>query len=258
MQMTPSRVLAKLRAGKVANCTGLNMSSSRAASIAAMTGFDCLWLGREHRPNDLSVIEKQILATKEFGADTVVRVPRGSCSDYIHPLEMDATGIMVPHVMSAADARNVVQMTRFYPIGRRPIDGGNADGRYCSIPMAEYVEQANRERFVMIQIEDPEPLDELDEICSIDGIDIVFFGPGDFSHAIGDLGKFTDPRIDKARRQIAETAIKHGKFAGTVAGPANIKEIYDIGYRFIAMGADVLGYGAYCKEQFAHFGCLPD
>ena len=99
----------------------------------------------EHVPNDFSVIQNQILTAKAYDVDILCRVPRGSYSDHIRPLEMDAAGIMVPHVMSLDDAKRVVQMTRFHPIGRRAVDGGNADGAYCGIPFTDYIEQANRE-----------------------------------------------------------------------------------------------------------------
>ena len=129
LEMRPSRTLAKLRSGGVASCCfKLNLADARAAEIAAMAGFDCLWTDREHVPNDLSAVEKIIWAAKAHNADVIVRVPRGSYSDYIRPLELDAAGIMVPHIMSLADAQNVVRMTRFHPVGRRPVDGGNADG----------------------------------------------------------------------------------------------------------------------------------
>ena len=134
MQMRPSRVLKKLRAGKVASCVKLNLADPRAAEIAAMCGVDCVWLDQEHVPNDSRDIENQVRAAKVHDVDAVVRVPRGSYSDLVHPLEMDATGIMVPHVMSLDDARRVVWQTRFHPVGRRPLDGGNADGAYCMIP----------------------------------------------------------------------------------------------------------------------------
>ena len=103
---------------------------------------------------------------------------------------MDASGIMVPHIMSLEDAKRVVWMTRFHPIGRRPVDGGNADGAYCAVDFVQYLQEANENRFLCVQIEDPEPLDELEAIVKLDGIDIVFFGPGDFSHGIGAPGQF--------------------------------------------------------------------
>jgi len=246
--MRPSRVLRKLRAGEVVTCFKLNLVDVRAAEIAARFGFDCLWTCTEHVPNDWSVMEKQILAAKCYDVDMVCRVPRGSYSDYVRPLEMDATGIMAPHVMSLEDARSIVRMTRFHPIGRRPVDGGNADGAYCNIPFTEYLQQANEQRFIILQIEDPEALDDLDAIAALEGYDILLFGPGDFSHAIGAPGQWDHPLVLETRRRVAEAANKHGKFAGAMGTPSNMPELIDMGYRFINIGADVLGLSNYCRE----------
>jgi len=245
MEMRPSKVLEKLRAGEVASCIKINLSDSSVVEIAGMSGFDCVWLDMEHVPSDYSAIGKQILAGKAQGIDVMVRVSRGSYSDHVKPLEMDASGIMVPHVMSLADAKNVVRMTRFHPIGRRPVDGGNADGAYCLLDFNEYLKQANEKRFVMLQIEDPEPMDELEEIASLDGFDILFFGPGDFSQGLGAPGQWDNPELLKAKERVAKVAVKHGKFAGTVGSTANLDSLIDMGYRFISVGADVVGLGQY-------------
>ena len=239
MQMRESKVLNKLRAGKPAFSLKVNSKDSRIVEMMAIHGIDCIWTCTEHVPNDWSVVESQILAAKAYGADTVVRVARGSYSDYIRPLELDATGIMVPHIMSEADARKVAEMTRFYPIGRRPIDGGNADGLFCNISAAEYNEQANRNRFVIVQIEDPEAVDEIDGICQVPGIDMIFFGPGDYSHRLGISGQINHPEVNRIRELVAKKAHEHGIFAGTVAGVGNAREYLDMGYDFLNLGSDV-------------------
>jgi len=245
MNIRKSRVLRKLRNGEVANCFKLNLADGRAAEIVAMSGFDCIWVCMEHVANDWNVVEKQIWASKAYDTDVMVRVARGSYSDYVRPLELDAAGIMVPHVMGVDAAKQVVRMTRFHPVGRRPVDGGNADGAYCSIDFKEYLRQANEERFVVVQIEDPEPLDELDAIASLDGIDMLFFGRGDFSHGIGAPGEWEHPTLLDARRQVVEAALDHGKFAGTVGGLDTYNELVEMGYRFINLGADVLALTEY-------------
>ena len=99
-----SRVLKKLRNGETAISFKTNLSDPRAVEIAAMNGFDCIWTCMEHVPNSIEQVEHQIMACKAYDTDIVLRVRRGSYSDYVVPLEMDATGIMVPHIMSAEDA----------------------------------------------------------------------------------------------------------------------------------------------------------
>ena len=251
IEMRPSNVLQKLRAGGIATCFKMNLADARVAEIVAMTGFDCIWTDVEHVPNDWVVVENIIRTAKAYDVDVLVRVERGSYSGYIRPLEMDAAGIMVPHCMGLDDAKQVVHMTRFHPVGRRPLDGGNADGRYCRVPMADYLKTANEQRLVVLQIEDPEPLAELDAIAALDGVDMLFFGPGDFSQAIGAPGAWDHPDLLAARRKVAATAVKHGKFAGTVGSPDNFDELAGLGYRFINVGADVVGLARYGEALLA-------
>lgn len=247
-RMRPSRVLKKLRSGEVATCLKINLADSRVIEIAAMSGFDCLWADMEHVANDWSMIEKQILAAKVYDVDMIVRVSRGSYSEMIKPLELDAAGIMIPHVMSLQDAKRIVRHSKFHPLGLRPLDGGNADALYTHLPLDEYMVQANEQRFNILQIEDSEPLDELEEIISIPGLDMIFFGPGDFSQSIGAPGQMDHPRILETRKRIADLAVKNGKFAGTVGGLGNFEELVQMGYSFVSLGADVVGLQQYCQN----------
>ena len=247
MNMRKSRVLRQMRNGKVATCTKLNLSDPRAAEIAAMCGFDCIWMDLEHVPNNMLDVENAVRAAKIYDVDVLTRVSKGCYSDIVRPLEGDSTGVMVPHLMSLEEAKQIVYYTKFHPIGRRPLDGGNADGAYCLVDANDYIKQANEERFTVVQIEDPEPLAELEEICALPGIDMIFFGPADFSQGIG-APNSADPRIDETRRLVAKTARKYGKFAGTVGGPGNFDALVEMGYTFISTGADVVALWKYFQE----------
>ena len=246
MQMRKSKVLKKIRDGKTAFCFKLNLSDPRAAEIAAMSGIDCIWADMEHVPTDYSQLENIVRAAKIYDCDVMCRIGRtGGYGDIIRPLEADSTGIMVPHLMSLEEAKKIVYYTKFHPIGRRPIDGGNADGKYCMVSTEDYIKDANNERFTAIQIEDPEPMKELEEICALDGIDMIFFGPADFSQGIGNPCNVSNEETLKARRLVAETARKHGKMAGTVGSVANYKALESEGFNFINLGADVIALTQY-------------
>ena len=240
-----------MRAGQVATCVKLNLADPVLSEIAALAGFDCAWVDVEHLPHTTEQIQNHIRAAKIHDMDTLVRVQRGSYSDLIHPLEMDASGIMVPHLLSLEEAKKIVYYTKFHPVGRRPWDGGYTDGAYCMIPPDEYMKQANKQRFVIVQIEDPEPLDELEEIARLDGIDMLFFGPGDFSQGIGKPAVWDAPEIADATKEIAKIARKYDTFAGTVEGINDFDELAEMGYQFISIGADVIGIGEYFKQLVA-------
>lgn len=251
-----SVTLDKLRRGDVVFSFKSNLTCPHPVEIAAMCGFDCIWVCSEHGSVDASAMESQILAALGAGADIVVRVPRGSYSDLVRPLELNASGIMVPHVMSGADARKIAYNVRFHPVGRRAVDGGNRDGKFCLMPFHEYISFMNENRFVIVQVEDVEAMSELDEICSTDGIDIIFFGPADYSQSIGRPGNIFDSEVVAARRKVAETAIKHGKFAGTVGNLTNCRELIDEGFRFINLGSDVVALGQYCTKTMTEAAAI--
>ena len=182
-----------------------------------------------------------------------MRVEKGSYSDYVKPFEADATAIMVPHVGTAEEARHIVEMTRFRPLGRRPVDGGNPDGRYCQIPVLDYMAHSNAERLLILQIESPEALENVEAIAAVPGYEMLLFGPGDFSHLIGKPGQIDAPEVAAARKRVGQAARKHGKYAmapGMIA-PRTVLEAE--GYSAFTLGADVIGLGHYFTAQIAAF-----
>lgn len=257
--MRPSRVLRKLRAGQAASCFKLNLGDARVAEMAASYGFDALWLCMEHTANDWAEIENQVRAAKVFDVDCLVRVCRGSYSDMIRALELDAAGLIIPHVMNAEDAKEIVRMTRFYPIGRRPIDGGNTDGVYTRVSGLDYLQQANDQRIICVQIEDPESLEVVDEIASVEGIDMLFFGPGDYSHSIGHYGQMDHPEVHAARVKVGQAARKHNKFAATPLAGYSTAQLAGLGYNFFPLSSDIWALRVHLDEiskQFAKDPCF--
>ena len=238
MNKANSKVIEKLRNDELVTSVKMNVTHPIIAAQAAMAGYDMIWLDMEHIPADYNEINQAFLAAKAYGAETVVRVARGSYSDLCRPLEMDCTAVMVPHVMNVEDARQVAHYTKFHPIGRRPIDGGFADGLYCKFNYGDYIEYSNKERLTIIQIEDIEAFEQVEEIAAVPGIDMLFFGPADFAHSLGEPTNLASEKLLSACAKVAEVARKHGKFAGTV-GFRPVKELYDMGYRYINLCADV-------------------
>ncbi len=249
MTPRPSRVLRRLRAGEMPTVLKLNLSDPRVVEIAGLAGADSVWLCTEHVPNDWLGLENQIRAARIHNMDTLVRVGRGSYSDYIRPLEADATGIIVPHVANADEARQIVEWVRFHPVGKRALDGGNIDGQFCLVPLDEYLHHSNTERIVILQIESPEALEHVEAIAAVPGFDLLLFGPGDFSHRIGKPGKLDDPQVVAARKRVAAAARAHGKYAMTAGLIAPFGQLVDEGYRLFGIGADVVGLAGYVKQR---------
>ncbi len=249
MTPRPSRVLKRLRAGELPTVLKINLSDPRVAEIAGLSGVDAVWICTEHVPNDWIGLENQIRAARIHNMDTLVRVGRGSYSDYIRPLEADATGIIVPHVANADEARQIVEWARFHPVGKRALDGGNIDGQFCLLPLDEYLAHSNTERMIVLQIESPEALEHVEAIAAVPGFDLLLFGPGDFSHRIGKPGKLDDPQVVAARKRVAAAARAHGKYAMTAGLIAPFPTLVEEGYRLFNVGADVVGLASYVKQR---------
>jgi len=248
-----SRVLEALRAGRSATCFKFNLSDPRAVEIAGMEGVDAAWLCNEHVPGDWLNLENQIRAARVHDRDSFVRVAKGGYSEYIRPLEAGATGIMVPHVSTAAEARQVVAWTRFMPVGRRAMDGGNTEGAYCGVPLADYIAHTLAEQFIILQIESPEALENVEEIAAVPGFDLLCFGPGDFSHLIGKPGQVTAPEVVAARQRVARAARSNGKWAMAAGMFAPRAVLEREGHALFGVGADVVGLAAYVRAGVRAF-----
>lgn len=257
MKVRPSRLLRALREGRTPTCMKMNLADARVVEIAGLAGADSVWLCNEHVPNDWLNVEHMIRAARTHDMDCIVRVSKGGYSDYLKPFEAGATGIMVPHVSSADEARKIVEMTRYQPLGRRPIDSGNIDGSFCMIPIADYIAQCNAEQFVILQIESPQALEHVEEIAAVPGFDGLLFGAGDFSHLVGKVGQVNCPETTAARKRVAAAARKHGKFAMTPGLIAPWEEQAAEGYNVFNLGADVIALGDYFRGKLAEFAKLP-
>ena len=251
--MRASRVREKLKADKPVLVTKANITDPILADMIGLLGFDCLWVCQEHVPIDGDRLAHLIRTASMNDMDIMVRTDKGAYSDFIHPLELGAAGLMVPHCMSVAEARHTVAMTRFHPVGRRPLDSGNADGHYCMIPMADYLQQANDKTFLVVQIEDPEAVECVEEIAAIPGIDALFVGPADLSHGMGVPGNTKHPSVVKAIERVAAACKKHGRAWGLPVSAESAPEYMQMGARFLASGADVLGLHVYFKQLRQNF-----
>jgi len=248
-----SRVLEVLRGGRSATCFKLNLSDARVVEIASMEGVDAVWLCNEHVPSDWINLEHQIRAARLHDVDTFVRVSKGGYSDYVRPFEAGAAGIMVPHVTTADEARQIVEWTRFMPVGHRALDGGNTEGAYCSVPTTDYIAHTLREQFIILQIETPEALENVEAIAAVPGFDLFCFGPGDFSHHLGKPGQVTAPEVVAARQRVARAARAHGKWAmapGMIAPRAALEKE---GHSLFSLGADVIALASFVRNGVRSF-----
>lgn len=262
MHLRPSRIKRLLREDKFPATIKFNLTDPRVTELAGVCGFDAVWLCNEHVPTDWTTLEHTIRAARLHDMDSLVRVSKGGYSDYIRPLEAGATGIIVPHVESAEEAARIVSWTRFHPLGKRALDGGCTDGLYCAVPQDDYLENSNTEKLVILQIESPEGLAQVEQIAAVPGFDGFLFGPGDFSHRIGKAGQLTDPEVTAARRRVAKAARTNGKFAMTSGLFVPFEEFVAEGVNVFNLGSDVGALQVFFRDRLklmqGNVAALPD
>jgi 4-hydroxy-2-oxoheptanedioate aldolase len=180
-------------------------------------------------------------AARVGSSDIIARPAKGEFMRMQRMLEAGASGIMYPRCDNAAEAAEVAGWMRFAPRGRRGFDGANPDAPYLSMPMDKYTEKANQETFLILQIETPEALEQVDELAAIDGVDVIMLGPADFSILSGIPGQFTHSSIQVAKEKIAEATRRAGKhWACTTASPEDARQLLDMGARVIFYMADIV------------------
>lgn len=238
--MVPSRVLQRLRGGGFALLTSIcRVSEPWLAELVGRLGFDGVWYDLEHRTAPESSAEAMAVACRASGCDLMVRVRK---SDYGMPMRMlgiGANGLMVPHVRSAAEARQWVDWCRFPPLGARGFDGAGADADYMLADPRAHLEHANREVFLAFQIEDRSAVDSIEEIAAVEGFDILFVGPADLSLSLGIPFEWRHPELESAIRRVGEAASHAGKWWGLPVDSAESARRYlDLGARFLAYGSD--------------------
>jgi len=256
--MKPSIVKRKLAAGKPVLSGKVNFENPAIIEMMGMLGFDCVWVCNEHQYPDDSKLEHLVCAARVAGMDFLLRRNMAGYEDVLHPLEMGVHGLMIPRVTDPAYLEKVVRMVKFPPEGSRGLDGVNADADFGLLPLTDYLTRANRETFIIAQIEEPLALERLDEIAAVKHVDVLLVGPGDLSVQFGIPGQLRDKRILDAFDKVAKACQKHGKRAGTTtADPEDARKLIERGYLFFGTSVDyypVRNHMTKLKETFGPVG----
>jgi 4-hydroxy-2-oxoheptanedioate aldolase len=195
----------------------------------------------EHHGYSVETAANLMRAARVGTADILVRPAKGEFMRMGRMLEMGAQGVMYPRCDNAEEAREVIRWAKFAPLGKRGFDGGNPDALYCSMDIPEYVRLANQQTFIVIQLEEQSAIDQAERIAAVEGVDAIFFGPGDFTVLSGIAGQLDHPLVQSSIRKIADAARRTGKHWGMPCfGPEHARQLLDLGARFLCHGCDLI------------------
>lgn len=179
---------------------------------AAVYGYDCIWLDLEHRLIDDRSMQALLAYSHICDIDVMVRPATRERARLYRYLEDGAAGLMIPHVSTPEVAKELVEAVKFPPVGNRGLDGAGFDSDFYHQSTPEYIDAANRETFLVVQIETPLAVENVDAIASVPGVDGLFVGPGDLSLRI--QRERPDLNLADCCRAVAEAAKRHHKAWG--------------------------------------------
>lgn len=218
--------------------TFLNLGSSLTAEIAGQAGFDWLLVDLEHGAGNRHELLFQLQAIESTPAAPIVRVAWNDPVLFKRVLDLGPSGIMVPYVQSAEEARRAVSAMRYPPAGVRGVAVMN---RACGFGPGfdEYFKSADSKLLTVVQIETSISIDHVDEIAAVEGVDVLFVGPMDLSVSMGLACQWNDSRIRAALDKAVNACRKAGKAAGIMVLNENqIEQVVADGFSFLAMGSD--------------------
>lgn len=218
----------------------LSCASGYTAEIAAGAGYDWLLIDGEHAPNDVPTLLAQLQAIAPYDSHGVVRPVNGDPALIKQILDIGAQTLLVPMVDTADAARDLVSAMRYAPRGIRGVGASIARAsRWGRVD--DYLQRAEDELCLLVQVETRKALDNLDEIAQVEGVDGVFIGPADLSASLGHLGDAGHPDVQATIEDAIRRIRQHGKAAGILATkPSAAKRFIECGANFVAIAVDTM------------------
>jgi 2-keto-3-deoxy-L-rhamnonate aldolase RhmA len=250
-----NEVRRKLGEGK--NLLGMMQftGSPMLVEVMASAGMDFVNIDMEHSPIDNGLAAHLIRAADAAGIAPFVRVPAVDPGAIKKMLNLGAQGVIIPHA-TRADCEAAVSAARYPPEGIRGSCPAIRAARYSQPDWAGFARAANREVTVIPLIEEKEAIDDIDGILAVDGVDIVFLGPFDYSVALGIPGAtFEHPMMAAALDRVVKLATARNKYVMTSVGAridtAYARRIFGHGVRLISYSADALVFLEACRAIVA-------
>jgi 2-keto-3-deoxy-L-rhamnonate aldolase RhmA len=247
----------KLEKGELSLGVGIRLTRSvEIGKAMASAGFDWLFLDMEHGVMSLEACAQIATAALDAGIAPIARVPNGEYSIATRALDNGALGIVMPHVDTAAEAREVVDRLKYPPVGHRSMGGIGPHYQLRSASSGEAASALNGANLTVVMLETPTAIKNAAEIAAVPGVDVLLIGTNDLCAEMGIHGDFGNDKVAEAYKAMIAACKQHGKFPG-MAGIYNetiMPRYIELGARFILAGQDAqfMSAGAAARTGFLH------
>ncbi|CED82119.1 -dihydroxyhept-2-ene--dioic acid aldolase [Phaffia rhodozyma] len=244
------RLLNKLKAGEFPLATFMAIPSVRHAQIVSLTGLDAVIVDCEHGNIGDDAMHNSVAAIAAQGVSPIIRV-RGTTGDILkRALDTGAHGVMIPQINTAAEAEQVVRYSKFPPQGLRG-QGSAFPSIAHGLTTPEYMLSANQTLLTIVQIETKAGVENVEEICAVDGVDLVFIGPNDLAQSL--LGyvpaRGDEPEFVAAIDKIAKAAKAAGKWSGRLVNNGALANKAKGTFDFVAITGDTKAISLWYQQE---------
>jgi 4-hydroxy-2-oxoheptanedioate aldolase len=252
--MFNNTVRKKLDAGEVVFGTFFKYNVPSLVELIGRSGFDFIIVDCEHSCFTHADVENMVRTAELVGMSTIVRTQDAGEATLLHALDSGASGVQVPSLNTAAEVAAVIKRSKYYPIGERGWARGCRAADYAFDTEEDYAERANRDTIISVHIETAAMLGEIEKLCALEHLDVLFIGTGDLSQSMGYPGQPKHPAVQAAFDKVAETAVRLGKHVGAVASsPEDLERFVAAGIKYIAWQSDLTMYKAALKSAVSKF-----
>lgn len=240
----------KILAGGTVFGTFITINSIEIAGLLAQAGYDFLMIDGEHGAMDIETAGRQIDVISRYTVP-LLRIPYLDSVYTKKGLDSGAYGLMVPMIKEKKEVEQFVSLTSYPPEGVRGCGAVRANGFYTKAE--QYMKFAKENILRIVQIETAEALEAIDDILSVENIDVAFLGPYDMSYALGVPGEVSGKIINDAAEKVAKACQRHQVCAGIMTNRQDIKKHAAMGYRFLLDGLDGLMIAKAAEESICYF-----
>ena len=225
-------------------CLGVGLRQSRTVDIGkimATSGYDWLFIDMEHNSMDIDIASQISVAAQDAGITPIVRVPDFAHHHATRVLDCGAMGVVFPHVENADIAKKLVSYCLYPPKGHRSMTGVLPQLDFKQKAIADVANTINDNMLIVIMLESPEAIANVDSITAVDGIDVILVGTNDLCMEMGIPGDYSNPKVKDAYSKVIEACKKYRKTPG-MGGVYNeelMSEYINLGMKFILSGSDL-------------------
>ena len=225
-------------------CLGVGLRQSRTVDIGkimATSGYDWLFIDMEHNSMDIDIASQISVAAQDAGITPIVRVPDFAHHHATRVLDCGAMGVVFPHVENADIAKKLVSYCLYPPKGHRSMTGVLPQLDFKQKAIADVANTINDNMLIVIMLESPEAIANVDSIAAVDGIDVILIGTNDLCMEMGIPGDYSNPKVKDAYSKVIDSCKKYRKTPG-MGGVYNeelMSEYINMGMKFILSGSDL-------------------